>query len=230
MFKYFEQQVYHLLPHFLTVAPISNSLLVYQLFYCLEPTAYEPVKVIQSLKQPHQTYDCKSAFYYDIGRDKWRFCNNFQRANVSLGYYRLNGGEGKGIMNQSIHQIYDPYSTPNIRFKALEKEWTKSLLLNKFHITFDELPRLHHNGKVSSEGFQVIDKDAITTREMYSNDETISLYCGYDFNANAKNFSGLFKHNAIRRRIYPIKNVLVKRFKNNEEQDEWWNFAHQCIK
>jgi hypothetical protein len=35
MLKYFETQVYHhILPYFLTVAPISNSPLVYQLFYC----------------------------------------------------------------------------------------------------------------------------------------------------------------------------------------------------
>jgi hypothetical protein len=77
---------------------------------------------------------------------------------VSLGYYYygLNGGEGNGIMSKLRHLIYDPYSTPNIGFKTSEKEQTKSLLLNKLHITFDELPRLHHNGKVSSEYFKVL--------------------------------------------------------------------------
>jgi hypothetical protein len=141
----------------------------------------------------------------------------------------LNGGEGKGIMSKLRHLIYNPYSTPNIRFKALEKEQTKSLLLNKLHITSDELPRLHHNGEVSSEDFKVLDNDVITTREMHSNDETTSLYCDCDFNTNTKNFSGLFKDNAIRRRIYPIKKVLVRQFQNDEEKDEWWSFPHRCI-
>jgi hypothetical protein len=161
--------------------------------------------VLQFLKQLYITYDCKSAFYYDIGRDKWKFCNNFARTKVSLGYCGCNGGEGKGIMSKLRHLIYDPYSTPNIIFKALEKEQTKALLLNKLHITFDELPRLHQNGKVSGEDFKALDNDVITTREMHSNDETISWYCDCDFNTNTKNFNGLFKDNAIRRRIYPIK-------------------------
>jgi hypothetical protein len=77
-------------------------------------------------------------------------------------------------------------------FRALEKEQTKSLLLIKVHITFDESHRLHHNGKVSSEDFKVLDNDVITTREMHSNDETISLYCDCEFSANTKNFSGHF--------------------------------------
>jgi hypothetical protein len=105
MLKYFETQVYHLLPYFLIAAPISNSPLIYQLFYCLEPNSYEPAKKIQLLKQLYLTYDCKSAFYYDIGRDKWRFCNNFRRTKVSLGHYGLNGGEGKGIMSKLRHLI-----------------------------------------------------------------------------------------------------------------------------
>jgi hypothetical protein len=116
-----------------------------------------------------------------------------------------------------------------VSIKALEKEQTKSLLLNKLHITFDELPRLHHNGKVSSEDFKVLDNDVITTREMHSNDETISLYCDCDFNTNTKNFGGLFKDNAIRRRIYPIKKVLMRQFQDESEKDEWWSFPHQCI-
>jgi hypothetical protein len=53
--------------------------------------------------------------------------------------------------------------------------------------------------------FKVLDNDAITTREMDSNDETVSLYYDCDFSTNTKNFSGLFKDNAIKRRIYPIK-------------------------
>jgi hypothetical protein len=44
MLKNFGTQVYHLLPYFLAVAPISTSPLIYQLFCCLEPTAYEPAK------------------------------------------------------------------------------------------------------------------------------------------------------------------------------------------
>jgi hypothetical protein len=132
-------------------------------------------------------------------------------------------------MSKLRHLIYDPYSTPNIRFKALEKEQTKSLLLNKLHITFDELPRLHHNGKVSSEDFKVLDNDVITTREMHQNDETISLYCDRDFNTNTKNFSGLFEDNAIRRTIYLIKKILVRQFQNEEEKDERWSFPHSCI-
>jgi hypothetical protein len=75
------------------------------------------LKVIQFLNQLYQTYDCKSVFYYDIGRDKRRFCNNFQRTKVSIGYYGLSGGEGKRIMSKLRDLIYDPYSTPNIRFK-----------------------------------------------------------------------------------------------------------------
>jgi hypothetical protein len=102
-------------------------------------------------------------------------------------------------------------------------------LLNKLHITFDEPPRPQRNGKVSCEDFKVLDNDVITTREMHSNDETISLCCDCDFNTNTKNFSGLFKDNAIKRRTYPIKKVLVKQFQSEEEQDKRWDFPHQCI-
>jgi hypothetical protein len=33
----------------------------------------------------------------------------------------------------------------------------------------------------------------------------------------------------MRRRIYPIKKVLVRQFQNDDEKDEWWSFPYQCI-
>jgi hypothetical protein len=35
-----------------------------------------------------------------------------------------------------------------------------------------------------------------------------------------KGFSGLFKDNAIKRRIYPINKVPVRQFQSQQEQDE----------
>jgi hypothetical protein len=51
-------------------------------------------------------------------------------------------------MSEPRSLIHSPYSTPNIGFKALEKEQPNNLLENKPHISFDELPRIHHNGKI----------------------------------------------------------------------------------
>jgi hypothetical protein len=61
------------------------------------------------------------------------------------------------------------------------KRADQALFLNKLRITFDELPRLHHNGEASSGVFKVLYNDIIATREMHSNDEAINLECDCDF-------------------------------------------------
>jgi hypothetical protein len=89
-------------------------------------------------------------------------------------------------------------------------QWIGERANQKLLLNFDELPRMNHDGKVSAEDFKILDNDVIVTRGMHLGDEILPLYYDCDFTTNANNFSGLFKDNAILRRILSTKKQLRK--------------------
>jgi hypothetical protein len=215
-----KQYCYEKLTYYEGYAVVSDDKEVFPTFRIPEPEVYmqEDCRYVHNWIKQHTAHE--EDFWFETARDKWRFSNGYRRTNQSIGYFG-NAGEGKSFSSQLRCKVYKGYNTPAMKLAALHKEQTRNLLENKLYLYVDEVEKSNQVDSTETEDYKRLWNSNYTTRGMGEGEIEIPILFDIDLTTNHKDFRGLFKEEAVARRMYPILRCHAPGLSKIEEEKGW---------